>query len=55
MIIPRERIATGEFLIRLYVQTSEDADPDVHRKGSDVRDANRERRGAFTLDYYLHL
>ena len=51
MIIPRERIATGEFLTRLYVQTSEDADPDVNREGSDVRDANKKRREAVTLDY----
>ena len=51
MVIPRERIATGEFLTRIYVQTSEDGDPDVNREGSDVRDANRKRREAVTLDY----
>jgi phenol 2-monooxygenase len=51
MVIPRERIATGEYLTRIYVQTSEDGDPDVNREGSDVRDANRKRREAVTLDY----
>lgn len=51
MVIPRERIATGEFLTRLYVQTSEDADPDFNREGSDTRGANRKRREAVTLGY----
>jgi phenol 2-monooxygenase len=51
MVIPRERIATGEYLTRIYVQTSEDGDPEINREGSDVRDANRKRREAVTLDY----
>lgn len=54
MVIPRERIASGEFLTRLYVQVPEDVDPDVDTTLAgrpDGKTINRKRRGAVTLDY----
>lgn len=50
MVIPRERIPTGEYLTRLYVQApgenGQDADP-----GKEKKSADRERRDAVTLEY----
>ncbi|KAK4982637.1 hypothetical protein LTR50_007649 [Elasticomyces elasticus] len=54
MVIPRERIATGEFLTRLYVQVPGDVDRDVDRTlagRSNEGLAGRTRRGAVTLEY----
>lgn len=54
MVIPRERIATGQSLTRLYVQVPDDADTDVgimSTDGSDERGTARKRRGAVTLEY----
>ncbi|PWY90428.1 hypothetical protein BO94DRAFT_533906 [Aspergillus sclerotioniger CBS 115572] len=52
MVIPRERIATGDYLTRLYVQVPEEATPDDNHKpanGTTLKDA-RARRGQVTLD-----
>lgn len=55
MVIPRERIATGDYLTRLYVQVPGDVSPDSEQKptngtssppGSDAR----ARRGKVTLE-----
>lgn len=54
MVIPRERIATGEYLTRLYVQVPGDVDTNtdvVPADATDKRITSRERRGAVTLDY----
>lgn len=54
MVIPRERIATGEFLTRLYVQVPGDVDPDSHvvlANGTDKKTTSKKRRSAVTLDY----
>ncbi|KAH7113457.1 putative phenol monooxygenase [Dactylonectria estremocensis] len=50
MIIPREQIATGEYLTRLYVQVPGEVakDPDL---GEDKRTADKKRRSAVTLEY----
>lgn len=55
MVIPRERIATGDYLTRLYVQVPGDVNPDNSQKPSNgassppVDDA-RARRGQVTLE-----
>ncbi|EUC41785.1 hypothetical protein COCMIDRAFT_8539 [Bipolaris oryzae ATCC 44560] len=50
MVIPREQIATGEYLTRLYVQVpgevNKDEDPRTDKKSADKR-----KREAVTLDY----
>jgi phenol 2-monooxygenase len=50
MVIPREQIATGEYLTRLYVQVpgevAADADP-----GTDKKTADKKKRNDVTLDY----
>ncbi|KAF2659394.1 putative phenol monooxygenase [Lophiostoma macrostomum CBS 122681] len=50
MVIPREQIATGEYLTRLYVQVpgevTRDLDIEVDKKAADKR-----RRGAVTIEY----
>jgi phenol 2-monooxygenase len=50
MVIPREQIATGEYLTRLYVQVPGEVarDPD---SGTDKKTADKKRRGAVTLEY----
>ncbi|KAF4951218.1 hypothetical protein FGADI_7623 [Fusarium gaditjirri] len=50
MVIPREQIATGEFLTRLYVQVAEDVDTSGDT-GTDKKSADKKRRGAVTLEY----
>lgn len=50
MVIPREQIATGEYLTRLYVQVPGEVGPDTD-SGREKRSADRERRGAVTLEY----
>ncbi len=50
MVIPRERIATGEYLTRLYVQVPDAVATDVN-SGQDKKTADKKRRGAVTLDY----
>lgn len=37
MVIPRERIATGDYLTRLYVQVPGDVDPDNDQQPGDTR------------------
>ncbi|RJE26342.1 Phenol 2-monooxygenase [Aspergillus sclerotialis] len=55
MVIPRERIATGDYLTRLYVQVPGDVNPDNDQKPTNgtstppVGDA-RARRGQVTLE-----
>lgn len=48
MVIPRERIVTGEFLTRLYVQVPGDVNP-----GEETLDktTSKAKRGGVTLDY----
>jgi phenol 2-monooxygenase len=50
MVIPREQIATGEYLTRLYVQVPGEVDADS-ASGTDKKSADKKRRGAVTLDY----
>jgi phenol 2-monooxygenase len=53
MIIPRERISTGHYLTRLYVQVKEDeviAFSDPEQEGLLSLARSRERRAAITLD-----
>jgi phenol 2-monooxygenase len=50
MVIPRERIATGEYLTRLYVQIKE-VSPDTPDATSAQAKRSREKRAAITLDY----
>lgn len=56
MVIPRERIATGEYLTRLYVQVAADVDPDADHESAarpGDRSSSKRKRGAVTLDYIL--
>ncbi|PWY75800.1 putative efflux pump antibiotic resistance protein [Aspergillus eucalypticola CBS 122712] len=56
MVIPRERIATGDYLTRLYVQVPDEATPDEDQKPvneSTPKDA-RARRSQVTLDGIFH-
>lgn len=48
MVIPRERISTGDYLTRLYVQVPE-LEADVPFNGSSKEEA-KERRGKVTMD-----
>ncbi|EWZ30786.1 hypothetical protein BFJ63_vAg7667 [Fusarium oxysporum f. sp. narcissi] len=50
MVIPREQIATGEYLTRLYVQVAEEVDTSGDT-GTDKKSADKKRRGAVTLEY----
>ncbi|KAF5989357.1 phenol hydroxylase [Fusarium bulbicola] len=50
MVIPREQIATAEFLTRLYVQVAEEVDTSGDT-GTDKKSADKKRRGAVTLEY----
>jgi phenol 2-monooxygenase (NADPH) len=55
MVIPRERIATGEYLTRLYVQIADDvAEPDIPCNDKLSKAKSREKRAAITLDYILN-
>jgi phenol 2-monooxygenase (NADPH) len=54
MVIPRERIYSGHYLTRLYVQVKDDevsADVDVVGKSGLSYQKSRERRAAITLEY----
>lgn len=53
MVIPREMIATGEYLTRLYVQVPGEVASDTGR-GTDKKTADKKRRGAVTLDYIFN-
>jgi phenol 2-monooxygenase len=50
MVIPRERISTGEYLTRLYVQVIGEVAADQD-SGTDKKTADKKKRGAVTLDY----
>ena len=50
MVIPRERIATGEYLTRLYVQVPGEISRDLEAEG-DKKAADKKRRGAVTMEY----
>jgi phenol 2-monooxygenase len=50
MVIPREQIATGEYLTRLYVQVPGEVDANLSC-GADKKTADKKRRDAITLDY----
>jgi phenol 2-monooxygenase len=50
MVIPREQIATGEYLTRLYVQVPGEVDANSDT-GTDKKTADKKRREAITLDY----
>ncbi len=50
MIIPRERIFTGEFLTRLYVQTVAEVAPDGAPDDGDSRKTSQSRRAGVTLE-----
>ena len=50
MVIPREQIATGEYLTRLYVQVPGEVAVD-RDSGTDKKMADKKKRGAVTLDY----
>ena len=55
MVIPRERIATGEYLTRLYVQITDDVPvPDTPCDDKLSKAKSREKRAAITLDYILN-
>jgi len=51
MVIPRERITTGEYLTRLYVQIKEEVSPDTTDATSTQTKRAREKRAATTLEY----
>lgn len=56
MVIPRERIASGDYLTRLYVQVPGEAKPDVDAGSTNERDAKAESkrmRNKVTLDFIL--
>ncbi|KAF2993749.1 hypothetical protein E8E13_001047 [Curvularia kusanoi] len=50
MVIPREQIATGDYLTRLYVQVPGEINADGD-SGTDKKSADKKKRGAVTLDY----
>ncbi|OAQ60222.1 FAD binding domain-containing protein [Pochonia chlamydosporia 170] len=50
MVIPRERIASGDYLTRLYVQVPGEVARDVDSE-TDKKTADKKRRGAVTLEY----
>ncbi|KAH6643237.1 putative phenol monooxygenase [Boeremia exigua] len=50
MVIPREQIATGEYLTRLYVQVPGEVNADQDC-GTDKKSADKKKRGAVSLDY----
>jgi phenol 2-monooxygenase len=55
MVIPREQIATGDYLTRLYVQVPEEIDPNadltVTGVGDEKKATSKKRRAEVTLDY----
>ncbi len=51
MVIPRERITTGDYLTRLYVQIKEEVSPDTTDDTSVQTKKAREKRAAITIDY----
>lgn len=56
MIIPRERIATGEYLTRLYVQIKEETPTDVNEGLGDTtahKESSKQRRSAITYQSIL--
>ncbi|TWU76299.1 hypothetical protein ED733_005576 [Metarhizium rileyi] len=50
MVIPREQMATGDYLTRLYVQVPGEASGSVD-SATDKKTADKRRRGAVTLEY----
>jgi phenol 2-monooxygenase len=57
MIIPRERICTGEYLTRLYVQIMEEVPTDVNEQDTEVSETHKanskQRRSAITQEAIL--
>lgn len=54
MVIPRERIASGECLTRLYVQIADEVpEPDMPCDDTLGKAKSREKRAAVTLDYIM--
>ncbi|KAL1303744.1 hypothetical protein AAFC00_007087 [Neodothiora populina] len=53
MVIPREQIASGEYLTRLYVQVPGEMSPEteVTTTSTDKKTASKSRRGAVTIEY----
>jgi phenol 2-monooxygenase len=51
MVIPREQIATGEYLTRLYVQIPSEVVADQHNSGTDKKTTDKKKRGDVNLDY----
>jgi phenol 2-monooxygenase len=54
MVIPREQIATGEYLTRLYVQVPGDVDAKVDRTTTpedEKKNASKKKRAEVTLEY----
>jgi phenol 2-monooxygenase len=58
MIIPREKINSGHYLTRLYVQILDEVPTDVNDNEPDVstshKTTSKQRRAAVTLDYILN-
>ncbi|CAD0015202.1 unnamed protein product [Aureobasidium pullulans] len=54
MVIPREQIATGEYLTRLYVQVPGDVDAKADRTttpGDEKKSSDKKKRAEVTLEY----
>ena len=56
MIIPRERISSGEYLTRLYVQIEDEVQPDDNVTGNSKKNQpkDRSRRAAITVDFIFN-
>lgn len=55
MVIPRERIASGDFLTRLYVQIADDIpETDISCDDKPSKSKSRGKRAAVTLDYIMN-
>jgi hypothetical protein len=50
MVIPRERIGTGEYLTRLYVQVPGAVDPEGTDADADLKKDAKRRRSKVTLE-----
>ncbi|KAL3478686.1 FAD binding domain-containing protein [Aspergillus californicus] len=53
MVIPRERIPTGEYITRLYVQVPDAVDPDFLDADADLKNNAKLRRSKITLEGIL--
>lgn len=55
MVIPRERISTGQYLTRLYVQVKDDIETNgLDPNDPQLREKSRNRRAAITLDFIMN-